>query len=83
MRLLTLSDEAVVEALAIVMAETLEAGTQPIETLGRHLQIDMADPHAVDQTLLDLIKDREVLDGMLAELRASRSRMRTSRRRAR
>lgn len=67
-RLLTLSDEAVVEALAIVMAETLEAGTQLIETLGRHLQIDMADAYAVDQTLLDLIKEREVLDGMLAEV---------------
>jgi ParB family chromosome partitioning protein len=68
MRLLTLSDEAVVEALAIVMAETLEAGTQLIETLGRHLQIDMADAYAVDDALLDLIKDREVLDGMLAEV---------------
>lgn len=67
-RLLGLSDEAVLEALAIVMAETLEAGTALIEALGQHLQIDMADAFAVDQTMLDLIKDREVLNGIMAEV---------------
>jgi ParB family chromosome partitioning protein len=67
-RLLALSDEAVLDALGIVMAETLEAGTPLIETLGRHLQIDMADAYSVDGALLDLIKDREVLDAMLAEV---------------
>jgi ParB family transcriptional regulator, chromosome partitioning protein len=68
MRLLSLPDEVVLEALAIIMAETLEAGTPLIETLGRHLQIDMADAFVVDGTLLDLIKDREVLDAMVADL---------------
>jgi ParB family chromosome partitioning protein len=67
-RLLALSDEAVLEALAVVMAETLEAGTPLIETLGRHLQIDMADAYAVDPALLDLIKDRDVLDAIVAEV---------------
>jgi ParB family transcriptional regulator, chromosome partitioning protein len=67
-RLLALPDEAVIDALAVVMAETLESGTPLIETLGRHLQIDMADAYAVDGTLLDLIKDREVLDAMVAEV---------------
>jgi ParB family chromosome partitioning protein len=65
MRLLGLSDEAVLEALAVVMAETLEAGTALVETLGRHLRVDMADHHAVDGTLLDLVKDREVLDALV------------------
>jgi ParB family chromosome partitioning protein len=68
MRLLAIRDEAVLDALAIVTAETLEAGTALIETLGRHLQIDMVDAYAVDGTLLDLIKDREVLDAMVAEV---------------
>lgn len=67
-RLLEISDEAILDALAIVMAETLEAGTPVIETLGRHLQIDMADAYSVDGALLDLIKDREVLDAMVAEV---------------
>jgi ParB family chromosome partitioning protein len=67
-RLLALPDEAVLDALAIVMAETLEAGTPMIETLGRQLQIDMADAFEVDDALLELIKDREVLDAMLVEV---------------
>jgi ParB family transcriptional regulator, chromosome partitioning protein len=68
MRLIELPDEAVIDALAIVMAETLEAGTALIETLGRLLQIDMADAYAVDGTLLDLIKGHEVLDALVAEV---------------
>jgi ParB family chromosome partitioning protein len=68
LRLLALPDEAVLEALAIVMAETLEAGSQLVEVLGRHFEIDMADAYTVDGALLGLIKDREVLDGMLAEV---------------
>src|SRR5258705_8554196 len=68
MRLLELPHHAIVDALAIVMAETLEAGTALIETLGRHLEVDMADAFEADGTLLDLIKDREVLDGMVAEV---------------
>jgi ParB family chromosome partitioning protein len=68
MRLLGLSDEAVIEALAIVMAETLEAGTPLIEALGAHLQVDMADAYSVDAALLDLIKDREVLDAMVVDV---------------
>jgi ParB family chromosome partitioning protein len=68
MRLIHLSDEAVIEALAIVMAETLEAGTPLIETLGRQLEIDMAESFVPHEVLLDLIKDREVLDAMLGEL---------------
>jgi ParB family chromosome partitioning protein len=68
MRLLDLSDEAVLEALAVVMAETLEAGTPLIETLGRQLQIDMAEAFVPHEALLDLIKDREVVDAMLVQV---------------
>lgn len=67
-RLLELPDDAVLDALAIVMAETLEAGTPLMETLGRHLAVDMINSFAVDEALLDLIRDREVLDAMLAEV---------------
>jgi ParB family chromosome partitioning protein len=68
MRLLGVSDETVIEAFAIVMAETLEAGTPLIETVGAHLQVDMADAYSVDGAFLDLIKDREVLDAIVAEV---------------
>ncbi|HKC02761.1 MAG TPA: ParB N-terminal domain-containing protein [Sphingomicrobium sp.] len=67
-RLLALPDEAVIDALAVVMAETLESGTALIETLGQQLQVDVAEAYGVDGALLDLIKDREVLDAMVAEV---------------
>jgi len=68
MKLVELPHETILDALVIVMAETLEAGTPLIEVLGRHLQIDMADSFEADGALLDLIKDREVLDVMLGEV---------------
>jgi ParB family chromosome partitioning protein len=67
-RLLSLSDQAVLEVLATVMAETLEAGTAMIETLGMHMEVDMSRSFTADDALLDLIKDREVLDNILAEV---------------
>ena len=67
-RLLSLSDAAIGDVLAIVMAETLEAGSALIETLGTHLGIEMAALWQADVALLDLIRDRELLDGMLVEV---------------
>jgi ParB family chromosome partitioning protein len=67
-RLLSLDDEAVLEVLATVMAETLEAGTAVIETLGMHMELDMSRSFAADDVLLDLIKDREVLNDILGEV---------------
>jgi ParB family chromosome partitioning protein len=67
-KLLDCSDETILDALVVAMAETLEAGTPLIELLGRHLNIEMADSWSADRALLDLIKDREVLDAMVGEL---------------
>jgi ParB family chromosome partitioning protein len=67
-KLLDCRDETILDALVVVMAETLEAGTPLIELLGRHLELDMADSWSAERALLDLIKDREVLDAMVAEL---------------
>jgi ParB family transcriptional regulator, chromosome partitioning protein len=68
LRLLALTDEAVIDALAVVVAETLESGTALIETLGQQLQVDVAEAYKVDGALLDLIKDREVLNALVAEV---------------
>jgi len=67
-QLLALSDAVVLEVLAIVMAEALEAGTVLIEVLGTRFGTDMAAAWQPDDALLDLIKDREVLDGILSEV---------------
>ena len=61
-RLLPLPDAAVRDVLAIVMAETLEAGSAVVELLGTLLGVDMATVWQSDDALLDLIRDREVLE---------------------
>lgn len=67
-RLLDLSDRAVCDILAIVMGETLAAGSVLIETLGSLLAVDMAKVWQADDALLDLIRDREVLGCILTEV---------------
>ncbi len=67
-RLLELPDSVVMEVLAIVMAETLASGSELIESLGVHLGVNMADYWQADQTFFDLIRDREVLSAILAEV---------------
>jgi ParB family chromosome partitioning protein len=66
--LLPFTDEAVLAILAVVMAETLESGTAMIELLGSQLGIDMGEVFEPDDAMLDLIKDREVLDAIVAEV---------------
>jgi len=67
-RLVALPDAAVFEVAAVVMAETLDAGSPLIEMLGVLLGIDMAEVWRVDDVLLDLIRDREVLGAVLSEV---------------
>lgn len=68
MHLLDLSDVTVMDILAMVMAETLEMGTPLIEMLGRHLAIDMVQAFTPDEALIDLIRDRDLADAILAEV---------------
>lgn len=67
-RLLALADEDVVRVLAVVMAETLAAGSAVVEFLGAHLKVDMAAYWKADDAFFDLIRDREVANAMLAEI---------------
>jgi ParB family chromosome partitioning protein len=67
-QLMRLSDSDVLDILAIVMGETLAAGTPVIELLGHELGADMAQVWTADGALLDLIRDREVLDAVLVDV---------------
>ncbi|QNG47745.1 ParB/RepB/Spo0J family partition protein [Sphingobium yanoikuyae] len=62
------SDEAVMAVLAIVMGETLAAGSAMVELLGALLNIDMASVWQADDALLDSIRDKEVVGGIVAEV---------------
>ncbi len=67
-RLLALSDAEVMDILAMVMAESLAPATRLIGYLGEYLAIDMADYWQADSAFFGLLRDREVLTALLAEV---------------
>lgn len=67
-RLLQLPAPALFDVAAIVMGETLEAGSVLIEMLGPLLGTDMAKVWQADDALLDLIRDREVIGCVLSDV---------------
>ena len=67
-RLLDLPDPAVIEVLAIVMAETLASGSRLVEQVGAHIGLDMADYWVADEAFYSLIRDREVLTEILRDV---------------
>ena len=67
-RLLALSDEDVLRILAVVMAETLEAGSATVETVGAHLQLDLRGQWQADDTFLELVRDRPAINALLASV---------------
>lgn len=67
-QLLALSNDEVLDILALVMAETLAPGTELIELLGTEMQLDMSDWWSADAAFLDLIRDREVLTALLSDV---------------
>lgn len=67
-RLLDVSDTDVMRILAVVMAETLAAGTSLVDTLGTILKVDVAQHWQPDDTFFDLLRDREAVSAMLSDV---------------
>lgn len=72
-RLLALPDDDVMRVLAVVMGETLEAGSAVVEAVGVHLKLDMGAVWRPDDAFFDLIRDRQVVNAMVAEVAGKRS----------
>ncbi|MDB5584970.1 MAG: chromosome partitioning protein ParB [Bradyrhizobium sp.] len=68
LRLLDLPDPAVMDVLAVVMGETLAAGSAAVEALGLHLGTDMAAHWQADDAFFELIRDKEVLGRIVADV---------------
>jgi ParB family chromosome partitioning protein len=66
--LMGLPDETVMAVLAIIMGETLMAGSAMVELLGALLKVDMASVWQADDALLDSIRDKEVIGAIVAEV---------------
>jgi ParB family chromosome partitioning protein len=67
-KLLRKSDEDVMRVLAKVMAETLAAGTELIDVLGKELGVDCLRHWQPDDAFFALLNDREAVGAMLAEV---------------
>lgn len=68
LRLIELPDPAVMEVIAVVIGETMAAGSAAVEAVGSEIGIDMADWWQADDALFGLIRDREVLGRIVADV---------------
>jgi ParB family chromosome partitioning protein len=67
-RLMGLPDTIVMNAVAIVMGETLASGSTAVEIAGQAIGTDMAKWWSADDAFFDLIRDREVLTAMVGDV---------------
>jgi ParB family chromosome partitioning protein len=67
-RLLALSDDDVSRILALVMAETLEAGSATVEAVGVQLRVYLGGQWQADDTFLELVRDRPAINALLGSV---------------
>lgn len=67
-KLLSLTDDEVADVAAVVMADSLQAGSIELEMAGAWLQTDVGQVWRPDALFLDLIRDREAINAMLREV---------------
>ncbi|MGF7156100.1 ParB/RepB/Spo0J family partition protein [Novosphingobium gossypii] len=70
-RLMALTEPQVCDIAAVVMGETLAAGTPIMEAVGCELEVKMERWWEADAAFFDTLRDREVLLAMLAEVAGS------------
>jgi len=68
LHLLALSDQSLDEVIAIVMGETLAAGSAAVDAVGQTIGVEMASYWQADEAFFEALRDREVLTAMLAEM---------------
>jgi ParB family chromosome partitioning protein len=68
LRLLTLGDADVLDIIAVVMGETLSAGSAAVDAVGAHIGVNMADYWEADAAFFELLRDREVLGLLVADI---------------
>lgn len=72
LRLLDLPDPAVMDVIAVVMGETLASGSAAVEAVGEQLGVAMADWWQADPVFFELIRDKEVMLRIVAEVAGER-----------
>jgi len=67
-RLLELPDAVVMEVVAIVIGETLAAGSAAVEAVGLEIGVEMSRYWQADDAFFSALRDREVLTRIVAEV---------------
>ncbi|MGQ4827604.1 hypothetical protein, partial [Enterococcus faecalis] len=68
LHLLGLPDRAVMDVIACLIGETLAVGSAAVEAVGQEIGVDMARYWQADDAFFSLIRDREVLTAIVAEV---------------
>ncbi|GAA0317875.1 ParB/RepB/Spo0J family partition protein [Sphingomonas oligophenolica] len=68
LRLIDLPDAIVMEIITVVMGETLASGSAAVTAAGTQIGVDMADWWQADAAFFELIRDKEVLTRIVAEV---------------
>ena len=68
LRLIELPDAIVMEIITVIMGETLASGSAAVAAVGTQIGIHMADWWEADAAFFELIRDKEVLTRMVAEV---------------
>jgi ParB family chromosome partitioning protein len=68
LRLIDLPDAIVMEIITVVMGETLASGSAAVAAAGTQIGVDMADWWQADAAFFELIRDKEVLTRIVAEV---------------
>ncbi len=66
--LLDLRDHALMDVIAVVIGETLAAGSAAVEAVGSRIGVDMAEWWQADAAFFELIRDKEVLGRIVADV---------------
>lgn len=67
-RLVDLPDAVVMEIITVVMGETLASGSAAVAAAGMQIGIDMADWWEADTAFFSLLRDKEILSRIVAEV---------------
>jgi len=68
LRLLDLPDRAVMDVIAVVIGETLDAGSDAVEAAGLEIGLDMAHYWQADEAFFECVRDKEVLTALVADV---------------
>ena len=68
LRLLDVADADVLAIMAVAMGECLEVGGVPVEAVGLTIGVDMAQYWDADEAFFELVRDKEVLAALVADV---------------